>query len=89
MDARRRVCAAPVPYRWATRGTSLWELDYTHVLLQACMFVGVGLWSGGRGGGGERFTIYEFQPYFSPSVWGKFQGVSKDSRIKQDRTHER
>ena len=29
-DARRRVCAAMVPYRWATRGTSLRELEYTH-----------------------------------------------------------
>ena len=29
-DARRRVCAAMVPYRWATRGTSFRELDYTH-----------------------------------------------------------
>ena len=28
-DARLRVCAAMVPYRWATRGTSLRELDYT------------------------------------------------------------
>ena len=26
----RRVCAATVPYRWATRGTSLRELEYTH-----------------------------------------------------------
>ena len=32
-DARRRVCAAMVPYRWATRGTSLRELEYTHNLL--------------------------------------------------------
>ena len=31
-DARRRVCAAMVPYRWATRGTSLRELEYTHTL---------------------------------------------------------
>ena len=29
-DARRWVCAAMVPYRWATRGTSLRELEYTH-----------------------------------------------------------
>ena len=29
-DARRRVCAAVVSYRWATRGTALWELEYTH-----------------------------------------------------------
>ena len=29
-DARCRVCAAMVPYRWATRGTSLRELEYTH-----------------------------------------------------------
>ena len=29
-DARRRVCAAMVPYRWATRGTSLRELEYIH-----------------------------------------------------------
>ena len=29
-DARRRVCAATVPYRWATQGTSLRELEYTH-----------------------------------------------------------
>ena len=29
-DARRQVCAAMVPYRWATRGTSLRELEYTH-----------------------------------------------------------
>ena len=29
-DARRRMCAAIVPYRWATRGTSLRELEYTH-----------------------------------------------------------
>ena len=29
-DARRRVCAAMVLYRWATRGTSLRELEYTH-----------------------------------------------------------
>ena len=29
-DTRRRVCAAMVPYRWATRGTSLRELEYTH-----------------------------------------------------------
>ena len=28
-DARRRVCATMVPYRWATRGTSLRELEYT------------------------------------------------------------
>ena len=28
-DTRRRVCAAMVPYRWATRGTSLRELEYT------------------------------------------------------------
>ena len=32
-DARRRVCAAMVPYRWATRGTSLRELEYTHFKL--------------------------------------------------------
>ena len=30
-DARRRVCAAMVPYRWAIRGTSLRELEYTHI----------------------------------------------------------
>ena len=30
-DARRRVCAAMVSYRWATRGTSLRELEYTHI----------------------------------------------------------
>ena len=30
-DARRRVCAAMVPYRWATRGTSLRELEHTHI----------------------------------------------------------
>ena len=29
-DAQRRVCAALVPYRRATRGTSLRELEYTH-----------------------------------------------------------
>ena len=29
-DTRRRVCAAMVQYRWATRGTSLRELEYTH-----------------------------------------------------------
>ena len=29
-DARRRVCAAMVPYLWATRGTSLRELEHTH-----------------------------------------------------------
>ena len=29
-DARRRVCAAIVPYRRATRGTSLRELEYIH-----------------------------------------------------------
>ena len=29
-DARHRMCAAMVPYRWATRGTSLRELEYTH-----------------------------------------------------------
>ena len=29
-DARRRVCAAMVLYRWATWGTSLRELEYTH-----------------------------------------------------------
>ena len=29
-DARRRVCVAMVPYRWATWGTSLRELEYTH-----------------------------------------------------------
>ena len=29
-DARRRVCAEMVPYRWATWGTSLRELEYTH-----------------------------------------------------------
>ena len=29
-DARRRVCAAMIPYRWATRGTSLRESEYTH-----------------------------------------------------------
>ena len=32
-DARRRVCAAMVSYRWATRGTSLRELEYTHTRL--------------------------------------------------------
>ena len=32
-DARRRMCAAMVPYRWATRGTSLRELEYTHIYL--------------------------------------------------------
>ena len=32
-DARRRVCAAMVPYRWATRGTSLRELEYTRKLI--------------------------------------------------------
>ena len=32
-DARRRVYAAMVPYRWATRGTSLRELEYTHTSL--------------------------------------------------------
>ena len=31
-DARRRVCAAMVPYRWDTRGTSLRELEYTQFL---------------------------------------------------------
>ena len=30
-DARRRVCAAMVPYRSATRGKSLRELEYTHI----------------------------------------------------------
>ena len=30
-DARCRVCAAMVPYRSATRGTSLRELEYTHI----------------------------------------------------------
>ena len=29
-DARHRVCVAMVPYRWATQGTSLRELEYTH-----------------------------------------------------------
>ena len=29
-DARRRKCAAMVPYRWATRGTSLRKLEHTH-----------------------------------------------------------
>ena len=29
-DARRRVCGAMVPYRCATPGTSLRELEYTH-----------------------------------------------------------
>ena len=29
-DAQRRVCAAMVPYRWATRETSLRELEHTH-----------------------------------------------------------
>ena len=29
-DERHRVCAAMVPYRWATRGTSVRELEYTH-----------------------------------------------------------
>ena len=29
-DARPLVCAAMVLYRWATRGTSLRELEYTH-----------------------------------------------------------
>ena len=28
--AQRQVCAAMIPYRWATRGTSLRELEYTH-----------------------------------------------------------
>ena len=32
-DARRGVCAAMVPYRRATRGMSLQELEYTHVQL--------------------------------------------------------
>ena len=31
-DARRRVCAAMVSYRWATRGTSLRELEYTLII---------------------------------------------------------
>ena len=30
-DARCRMCAAVVPYRWATRGTSLRELEHTHI----------------------------------------------------------
>ena len=34
-DARRRVCAAMVSYRRATRGTSLRELEYTHTHEQA------------------------------------------------------
>ena len=40
-DARRRVCATMVPYCWATRGTSLRELDYiqTH---SACWFISFG-----------------------------------------------
>ena len=29
-DARCRVCVAMVPYHWATRGTLLGELEYTH-----------------------------------------------------------
>ena len=33
-DAQRRVCAAMVPYRWATRGTSLRELEYTHTVVE-------------------------------------------------------
>ena len=32
MDAQCRVCAAMVPYRWATRGMSLRELEYTHTV---------------------------------------------------------
>ena len=31
-DARRRLCAAMIPYRWATRGTSSRELEYIHTL---------------------------------------------------------
>ena len=33
-DARRRMCAAMVPYRWATRKTSLRELEYTNTHTQ-------------------------------------------------------
>ena len=33
-DARHRVCAVMVPYRWATRGTSLRELEYTHTYIE-------------------------------------------------------
>ena len=30
----RQLCAAMVPYRWATRGTSLRELEYTHSVFE-------------------------------------------------------
>ena len=45
-DARRRVCAAMVPYRWATRGTSLRELDYTHIINNLKYWVHVGYLAG-------------------------------------------
>ena len=35
--ARRRVCAAMVPYRWATRGTSLRELDTVRKSSNECL----------------------------------------------------
>ena len=34
-EVRRQVCVAMVPYHWATRGTSLQELEYTHTLLES------------------------------------------------------
>ena len=37
-DAWRRVFAAMVPYRWATRGTSLRELQYSHTQYSCLLF---------------------------------------------------
>ena len=37
-DTRPQVCAAMVPYRWDTRGTSLRELDYTHTIWPMAIF---------------------------------------------------
>ena len=38
-NARRRMCAAMVPYRWDTRGTSLRELEYTHTHTHVSFFI--------------------------------------------------
>ena len=44
-DAWRWVCAAMVAYRWATRGTSLRELEYTHTYTASKHWINVDLMS--------------------------------------------
>ena len=55
-DARHRVCAAMVPYRSATRGTSLREWEYTHIVTRTLDLFGKDLLI--------RFTVYALHEQF-------------------------